>query len=311
MTTSPNNDEMNNAFADGYVQLYTDMNFECISDYGCLLGTYMTVGNASSSTAYLMTKKIYTEGAYDYELAAATHLDTLSLAYSGTAYNLYFTYNDGVHDEIDVTLALADAGAVQAHDNTVCPLDPNEYGFDPVYQISQDDWNAYVSGEYLFLDNDNFTVNWSVTPSAGPAREGTFKVDWDLINDNDLHAYMITGNQNPDTTYPFDSYAYDANNSEWQYLGEADYGLGMFDLYTGAIAAPYMSAHYNTTEHYYVINSFTYTQYNTSIQRTVQNYRIWFFNGLVQRITYTCDGESYEYVYSAWGNTDLSGITLP
>ena len=309
VTTEPNNNEMNSAFADSYVQLYDNLNFECVSNLGCLLGTYITYSNATTNGAFLSTAKIYTKGAYDYELADATHLDELSLTYSDTTYTLYFTYNDGVHGEVNVTLTLADAGAVQAHDNTLCPLDPNGYGFDPIYQISQNDWDAFANGEYLFLDNDNFTVE-----RAAGARGDTFKVDGNLVKLDNSNVYERTlDSKDANDKYPFTHYTDTDSDGVWVNENNIEFAFGCFNPYTGVILVPFAQMTYNATEHYYVVNSFTYDQYRfdgTSFSCTIQNYRVWFENGLVRQITYTYDNTPYTYTYSNWDNTDL-GITLP
>ena len=289
----------------GYIQLYTNNNWEFISNDLCLLGTWMAINN----TAYLNPTKMYVDGAYDYD--TASYMDELVLVYDADNNEYTTSFATTVRSSaLTASLTLENAGNVSAHDDTVCPLDPNGYEFDGYYyQITPVIWDGIFNGEYLFEDIGNFTVNYSITGGVYPM-SGKFLVDDDFFNDNDqiIHSrntYVKDGNGQ----YSFYEY-YSDGNGGYNYYGLGDFDLtDWWDQFTGAIPADFMKASYNSVGHYYYINSFRYTPPGES-QRSITNFRAYFSYGLLQKIQFTYSGENYEYIYSAYDSTVVADPTL-
>ena len=288
-----------------YIQLYTNNNWEFISNDLCLLGTWMAINN----TAYLNPTKMYVDGAYDYD--TASYMDELVLVYDADNNEYTTSFATTVRSSaLTASLTLENAGNVSAHDDTVCPLDPNGYEFDGYYyQITPVIWDGIFNGEYLFEDIGNFTVNYSITGGVYPM-SGKFLVDDDFFNDNDqiIHSrntYVKDGNGQ----YSFYEY-YSDGNGGYNYYGLGDFDLtDWWDQFTGAIPADFMKASYNSVGHYYYINSFRYTPPGES-QRSITNFRAYFSYGLLQKIQFTYSGENYEYIYSAYDSTVVADPTL-
>ena len=289
----------------GYIQLYTNNNWEFISNDLCLLGTWMAINN----TAYLNPVKMYVDGAYDYD--TASYMDELVLVYDADNNEYTTSFATTVRSSaLTASLTLENAGNVSAHDDTVCPLDPNGYEFDGYYyQITPVIWDGIFNGEYLFEDIGNFTVNYSITGGIYPV-SGKFLVDDDFFNDNDqiIHSrntYVKDGNGQ----YSFYEY-YSDGNGGYNYYGLGDFDLtDWWDQFTGAIPADFMKASYNSVGHYYYINSYRYTPTGES-QRSITNFRAYFSYGLLQKIQFTYSGENYEYIYSAYDSTVVADPTL-
>ena len=289
----------------GYIQLYTNNNWEFISNDLCLLGTWMAINN----TAYLNPTKMYVDGAYDYD--TASYMDELVLVYDADNNEYTTSFATTVRSSaLTASLTLENAGNVSAHDDTVCPLDPNGYEFDGYYyQITPVIWDGIFNGEYLFEDIGNFTVNYSITGGVYPV-SGKFLVDDDFFNDNDqiIHSrntYVKDGNGQ----YSFYEY-YSDGNGGYNYYGLGDFDLtDWWDQFTGAIPADFMKASYNSVGHYYYINSYRYTPPGES-QRSITNFRAYFSYGLLQKIQFTYSGENYEYIYSAYDSTVVADPTL-
>ena len=290
------------SFEGGYLQLYPELNFECISNFGCMLGYYGCYGSATSGRAVLNVFKIYSDGAYDYETAEA--MAEPELVFNNGAYTL--TFEVEIDDEVvEVTLGLQDAGNVTAHDNTVCPLDPNGYGLDPVYQVSQKVWEGIFDGEYMFEEIGNFTVEYSVASQTYPF-SGKFLVDYDAINDNDMMIHVRkTWEKDENGQYQFQEY-YSDGKGGWNSMGTGYFDLtNWWDSFMGTIPAEFMKAGYGSTDHYYYINSFSYVPEGSSQQRSITNFRVWFKNNLLEKIQYTCNGETYTYEFSEYGDTEV------
>ena len=289
----------------GYIQLYTNNNWEFISNDLCLLGTWMAINN----TAYLNPTKMYVDGAYDYD--TASYMDELVLVYDADNNEYTTSFATTVRSSaLTASLTLENAGNVSAHDDTVCPLDPNGYEFDGYYyQITPVIWDGIFNGEYLFEDIGNFTVNYSITGGVYPV-SGKFLVDDDFFNDNDqiIHSrntYVKDGNGQ----YSFYEY-YSDGNGGYNYYGLGDFDLtDWWDRFTGAIPADFMKASYDSVGHYYYINSYRYTPPGES-QRSITNFRAYFSYGLLQKIQFTYSGENYEYIYSAYDSTVVADPTL-
>ena len=289
----------------GYIQLYTNNNWEFISNDLCLLGTWMAINN----TAYLNPVKMYVDGAYDYD--TASYMDELVLVYDADNNEYTTSFATTVRSSaLTASLTLENAGNVSAHDDTICPLDPNGYEFDGYYyQITPVIWDGIFNGEYLFEDIGNFTVNYSITGGVYPV-SGKFLVDDDFFNDNDqiIHSrntYVKDGNGQ----YSFYEY-YSDGNGGYNYYGLGDFDLtDWWDQFTGAIPADFMKASYNSVGHYYYINSYRYTPTGES-QRSITNFRAYFSYGLLQKIQFTYSGENYEYIYSAYDSTVVADPTL-
>ena len=299
----PDNRALEQYFEGGYVQLYSSMDFECISDFGCLLGHFVSYHNATSGTAYLNAIKIYADGKYDYE--SAESMAEMELVFADGEYTLTFElYVEDTLTEIELTLE--DAGAVQAHDNDVCPLDPNGYGIDPVYQVTQAEWDGIFKGDWLFEEIGNFTVDWDVASETWP-HSGTFKVDYDYINDDDMMIYdRDSWEPDQDGLYDFHVYYYDSGSGNYSDMDIAQYDLAdQWDDYTGAIPADFMKAGYNSVGHNYYINSFSYIPKGESSRISITNFRVWFSSNLITKIEYTRAGETLTFEFYDYNDTEV------
>ena len=296
----PQNQALESYFENAYIQLYSDLNFECISDFGCYIGHYSCYG-LTSGRAVLNTMKIYADGFYDYETAES--MEELEIVYENNEYIL--TFGIEINNQYyAVEIELENVGSVQAHDNTVCPLDPNGYGIDTVYQVSHATWNGVFQGELLFNEIGNFTVDWSVESQTYP-REGRFEVDYETFNDDDIMIHVQeTFEKDSSGQYRFHEY-YSDGHGGWNDMGTADFDLSdWWDKYTGAIPAQFLKASYNSIGHYYYISSFTYTPLGYS-SVSITDFRAWFEHNLLQRVQYTRGGETYNFVYSNYGDTEI------
>ena len=293
----------------GYIQLYTNNNWEFISNDLCLLGTWMAINN----TAYLNPVKMYVDGAYDYDTASS--MDELELVYDVDDNEYTTSFETTVRSStLTASLVLENVGNVSAHDDTVCPLDPNGYEFDGYYhQITPVIWDGIFNGEYLFEDIGNFTVNYTIDSTLDYLdAEHTFLVYFggDFFKCDDVMIYARdTYVKDENGQYSF--YIYYPNGSGgWTYQGKGDFDLtDWWDQYTGTIPADFMKASYNSVGHYYYINSFRYTPPGES-QRSITNFKVWFSYGLLQKIQFTYNGEDYEYIYSAYDETTGPNPTL-
>ncbi|MBO4380691.1 MAG: hypothetical protein J5815_00890 [Clostridia bacterium] len=298
----PSNRAIEQYFEGGYVQLYTSLDFECISDFGCLLGHYVASSNATSGTAHLNTMKIYADGKYDYE--SAESMAEMELVFADDEYTLTFAlYVEDTLTNIELTLELE--GPVQGHDNDVCPLDPNGYGIDPVYQVTQAVWDGIFKGDYLFEEIGNFTVDWDVESQTWP-QSGTLKVDYDNINDDDLRIH-VRESWTPDENNQYDFHIYYTDgNGGWADMGTAQLDLvDYWDQFTGAIPADFLKAGYNSVGYNYYINSFSYIPSGESSRVYITNFRVWFRNGLLVKIEYTRAGETLTFEFYDYGDTEV------
>lgn len=297
--TIEDNRALEAAFANAYAQLYDNHNFELISDAGCLLGNYVVIGN----TAYLNVLKIYANGEYNYE--AAEYMDEIEIAYDQTSGTYALSFEMQIRDEyVTVEMTAAEQGRISGHDNDVCPLDPNEYGYDPVYQVSAEVWNGIFKGDYLFEEIGNFTVNYDVQSQTWPY-SGKFEVADDVLNDNDQIIHVReTWEPDEDGQYDFLEYYADGHGG-WSNMGTGYFDLtDWWDRFTGAIPADFMKAGYNSVSHKYYIDRFTYTPEGES-RVSVTDFGAWFNNGLLTKVQYTKDGETYTYTFSEYGTTEI------
>lgn len=293
-TSIPNNSALEAEFDGAYLKLYEDLNFECVSGFGVMIGHYSAYGS-TSGRAVLNTMKIYNDGFYDYE--SAESMEELEITLADGVYTLEFgLVIDDVYYAIEIELE--EAGAVQAHDNNVCPLDPNGYGIDTLYQVSHATWNGVFHGERLFDEIGNFTVNYSSN-----SQEGTFAYDYDKIKDDNRIIYeQKTFEADEQGRYDFIAYYADGEGG-WQNRGHAYFDLAdWWDNYTGAIPAEFLEASYDSVSHNYYIGQFGYTPEGQS-QITITDFRAWFENNLLMRVEFTIDGETFVYVFSDYGDT--------
>ena len=292
-------------FENAYAQLYDNHNFELISDAGCLLGNYVVGLN----TAYLNTIKIYANGEYDYETPES--MNELELVYDSTNSSYSLEFNMRIESQlVTVEMDIVAEDRLSGHDNDVCPLDPNEYGYDPIYQVTAEVWNGIFKGDYLFEDLGNFTVNYSVESQVWPY-SGKFEVDGDVFNDADLQIHeRISWTPDQDGQYTFNEY-YSDGNGNWMQMSSNGYFdlIDHWDTYTGAIPADFMKAGYNSVSHKYYINSFSYTPVGGS-EVSITNFGAWFSNGLLIKVQYTKNGETFTFNYSNFGTTEVEVPTI-
>lgn len=296
----PDNRALETQFEGAYLQLYADLNFECVSGLGCILGHYSAYGS-TSGRAVLNPMKIYNDGFYDYE--SAESMEELEITLADGVYTLEFGIVLG-DEYYAIEMELEETGEVQAHDNDVCPLDPNGYGIDTLYQVSHATWNGIFQGERLFDEIGNFTVEYSSNGQLFPL-EGTFQYDYYKINDSDRIIYeQKTFEADEQGQYDFIAYYADGEGG-WQNMGHAYFDLAdWWDTYTGAIPAEFLKASYNSVSHNYYISQFRYTPAGQS-QITITNFRAWFENNLLMRVEYTKDGATFTFVYSDYGDTEI------
>ena len=294
-------------FTGSYIQIYSDNDWEFISDAFCFLGNWIVFNDS----AYLNPIKKYENGKYDYE--SVETMDELLLIYHPDDDNYTVSFETKLESAlVTINLTLVVAGSEQAHDSTKCPLDPNGYGFDPVYQVTQEVWDGVFDGDYLFEDIGNFTVNYTIKNASNVVtREGKFLVDDDFFNDDD---YIIHGRDTyePDSQGQYRFYEYYSDGAGgWNSMGFGYFDLkDWWDQFMGTIPAPFMRASYTESFHYYYISSFTYTAPGESSPRSVTNFRAYFYGGLLQKIQFTREGETHEYIFSAYGETVVADTTL-
>ena len=297
------NHALESLFEGGYIQLYSDLNFEFIKDSGCFIGHYLCVTGSTYNRAYLNTMKIYKDGKYDYNNAES--MEELEIVYNNGAYTLSFGME--INDQYySIVIELEDDGNVQAHDNDVCPLDPNGYGIDTQYQVTQETWDGIFNGDLLFENIGNFTVEYAIDSQVDVYdTNGSFKMDYYYINESDTVFYYQQSSipdENGQCSYLV---YYSDGHGHWGSGTPADYDYDFFDTYTGTIPAQFIKSVYNSIGHYYSISSFSYFPKGSSEKRQISNFKVWFEQNLLKRIEYTCLGDTFTYEYSDFDDTEV------
>lgn len=297
------NREVAALFANAHANLFTSGEFELVSGMGVLFGTYTIKDN--DRYADLVTFKVF-----DYDSEGYTHsipqtLQTLAITREGTnGYRMDLRVPVSNGSIVDAVLHMSDSGAAPMREDL--PNDPNGDGFNTQYQIEQDVWDFIFQDRGLLAGGNRFTV--AHTSNEPLSANGTFKVDRNKIEDSweqGATYYEKTGNT-PDQYGQYAYAVYMRDGSTW-YTVPANYAYELFDDELGIVPVPFEKMNYSATGRYYYVNLFKWTETGSSQESEVQNYRVWFENGNVQKIEYFVLGRTYThtFTYSAYGTTTV------
>lgn len=289
-------------FENAHIDFYSNGHFEFVSGLGIIIGTYEEV--AQYHRVVLNAYLIYKDEEYSYKLP-----DGISGSMIVSGENPAYLWRIGeveVEPDTYAVVSLYLAESQSSPEASDIPDDPNGRiapgDFDN-YQVTQEVWEGIFAGDWLFEEYGNFRVDYSITGGAYP-RYGLFMVDGDIINDDDIMMHVRqTYEKDEDGQYTFNEYYY--IEGAWQYNGPGYFDLtDWWDQFTGAIPAPFLKAGYNSISHKYYINSFSYTPVGES-KVSITNFGAWFENGLLIKVQYTKNGETYTYEFSDYGWVDL------
>ena len=290
-------------FANAHANLFTSGDFELVSGMGVLFGTYTIKDN--DRYADLVTFKVF-----DYESEGYTHsvpqtLQTMAITREGTnGYRMDLRVPVPNGSIVDAVLHMSDSGAAPTREDL--PNDPNGDGFNAQYQIEQDVWDFIFLDRGLLAGGKRFTVAHASNEPL--SANGTFKVDRNKIEDSweQGAAYYEKTGDTPDQSGQYAYAVYMRDGSTW-YTVPANYAYELFDDELGIVPVPFEKMNYSATGRYYYVSLFKWTETGSSQESEVQNYRVWFENGNVQKIEYSVLGRTYTrtFTYSAYGTTTV------
>ena len=288
-------------FEDAHIDFYSNGRFEFVSGLGVIIGTYEEF--AQYHRVVLNAYLIYKDEEYSYKLPDGIS-GSMIMVYGNPAY-LWRIGEVEVEPDTYETVSLYLAESNESPEASEIPDDPNGRiapgDFDN-YQVTQEVWEGIFEGDWLFEEYGNFRVDYNITGGAYPTY-GLFMVDGDIFNDDDeiIHVRQ-TFEKDENGQYTFNEYYH---TEGWQYYGKGYFDLSdWWDQFTGAIPAPFLKAGYNSISHKYYINSFSYTPVGES-KVSITNFGAWFESGLLIKVQFTKNGETYTYEFSDYDSVDL------
>ena len=290
-------------FANAHASLFIGSDFELVSGMGVLFGTYTIEDN--DRYANLETFKVFDFDSQGYSHSIPQTLQVLAITREGTnGYRMDLRVPVSGGPIVDAVLHMSDSGAAPMREDL--PNDPNGDSFNTQYQIEQDDWDFIFRDRGLLAGGNRFTV--AHTSDEPFSANGTFKVDRNKIEDSWEQGavyYEKTGNT-PDQYGQYAYAVYMRDGNTW-YTESANYAYELFDDELGIVPVPFEKLNYSSTGRYYYVNLFKWTETGSSQESEVQNYKVWFENGNVQKIEYNVFGRTYTHTfnYSAYGTTTV------
>ena len=299
---SPNtNEEVNYSLANATAKLFSDSTFEIAMNDGAdvMFGNYTI--STDDLTATLIPSKAYdVYGGYSHEIPPFYASITITYDEDDAVYTMPFSvYTSSGLVNVTLTLIVEVSGPTRA----ILPTDPNGDSFDSQYQIEQEDWED-IFMDYSILLNGNCTIAYSSTYQSSEAT-GTLAINGTDMRDEYVNTlyYVRTGGKDSQGLYPFNMLY---QSGDWQTLSVTYDLTDQFYAKTGIFTIDFTSkARYQSTSHYYSVSTFEYLPNGSSQSYHVENYRVWFENGKLKKITFSIREQykSYEFNYSAYGTT--------
>ena len=286
------------AFANAYASLFSGGEFQLIIPGEYLLATLgrFTVNDADT-VATLTVRAEYDGEEEDYYYPQTTI--SYQITYDAENNN-YLLPMDRTPGGASISYTVVLVPSAQAPEAADLPNNPNGDSFNPQYQVYKYRWDEIFQENDIILDN--FTVQ-----SGGWVYEvnnGLIRAYGEGYPNNDLYYLRKSAIEGG---YKYDVWtAYDGEGS-YTFSEDVELESDHFDVLMGIFKIAFSKASFNEYLHYYSCGSVRYVS-NLNVTFNVSNYRVYFVEGKVSKITYTDRGDNVEINFTNIGSTT---VTLP